>query len=475
MTIRQFAATHLGSPKVRPVSGAADAADATGTTRQTPTAEQLRRAILTGAVGSALEYYDFAIYGLASALVFNRVFFAGMGATAGLLASFATFGAGFLARPLGGLFFGSLGDRKGRKFVLLATVSLMGIATTLIGVLPTGAFGAVLLVVLRLLQGFGAGAEQTGAATLMAEMAPPKQRGYYAALPFVGIFAGLTLATLTFKILQATLTQTELLSWGWRLPFLGSIVLIGMAIWIRLKLKESPVFEALAAQKEVIDAPMRLMLKTARRPLVATVLMRLAEQGGSTIYTSVAVAYLSNFITVQQHMSRAQLDGVGTRAMLIASLLSIFTTPLFGKLTDRVGRLAVYRGGAIFSVVWAVPAWWMISTGDATWVTIAMVGGFAIGANSMLGSQCAHFAELFGNRYRYSGVALSREIGALLSGGLAPLLGLYLVGISGGKFWVMGVYMGTLAVLTLIGTLLSTETRGRDLTELDNAVLGNKL
>ncbi|MDH6147209.1 MULTISPECIES: MFS transporter [Paraburkholderia] len=438
--------------------------------QKTTTAEQLRRAIFTGAIGSALEYYDFAMYGLASALVFNRVFFPSLGTTAGLLASFATFGAGFLARPLGGLFFGSLGDRKGRKFVLLATVALMGFATTLIGALPTGAIGAVLLVVLRLLQGFGAGAEQTGAATLMAEMAPVKQRGFYAALPFIGIFAGLTLATFTFHVLQSTLSESEMLAWGWRLPFLGSIVLIGMAVWIRLRLKESPVFEQLEANHEVIHAPMRLMLKTGRRPLIATALMRLAETGGSTIYTAVAIAYLSGFVTAQQHLPRAMLGEVGTRAVLIASLLSIFTTPLFGALTDRVGRLLVYKLGALFSVLWAIPAWWMISTGQPLWVTIALVGGFAIGANSMLGSQCAHFAELFGNRYRYSGVALSREIGALLAGGLAPLLGLYLVGLSGGQFWVMGVYMATLAVLTLIGTMLSTETRGRDLTALGDAV-----
>jgi MHS family metabolite:H+ symporter-like MFS transporter len=435
-----------------------------------PSVEQLRRAIVTGAVGSALEYYDFAMYGLASALVFNHVFFASLGATAGLLASFATFGAGFLARPLGGLFFGSLGDRKGRKFVLLATVSLMGIATTLIGVLPTGPLGAVLLVVLRLLQGFGAGAEQTGAATLMAEMAPAKRRGYYAALPFVGIFAGLTLATFTFKILQSSMSQHELLAWGWRVPFLASIVLIAMAIWIRLRLKESPVFEQLERRHDVTGAPMRLMLRRGRRPLIATTLMRLAETGGSTIYTAVAIAYLSNFVSAQQHLPRAQLDAIGTRAVLIASLLSIFTTPLFGALTDRVGRLPVYRIGALFSVAWAVPAWWMIGTGDPLWVTLALVGGFSFGANSMLGSQCAHFAELFGNRYRYSGVARSRERGALAAGGLAPILGLYLVSVSGGRFWVMGLYMATLAVLTVIGTLMSTETRARDLTDLDDAV-----
>ncbi len=438
--------------------------------RHTASAQQLRRAIVTGAIGSALEYYDFALYGLASALVFNHVFFPSLGSTAGLLASFATFGAGFLARPLGGLFFGSLGDRIGRKFVLLATVALMGIATTLIGVLPTGAFGAVLLVVMRLLQGFGAGAEQTGAATLMAEMAPVKHRGFYAALPFVGIFAGLTLATFTFGLMQSFLTEAELLDWGWRVPFLGSIILIGMAIWIRLRLKESPVFEQLEANHAVIQAPMRLMLKTGRLPLVATTLMRLAETGGSTIYTAVAIAYLTGFAAAQHHLPRAEFAAVGTRAVLIASLLSMFTTPLFGAVSDRLGRLTVYKAGAIFSVLWAVPAWWMISTGDLLWVTVALVGGFALGANSMLGSQCSFFPELFGNRYRYSGVALAREIGALLAGGLAPLLGLFLVGLSGGKFWVMGLYMATLAVLTFIGTLLSKETRGRDLTELGDAI-----
>ena len=462
---------HVLNAHIAPTSDAADPAQAhTRAARATPSVQQLRRAIVTGAIGSALEYYDFAIYGLASALVFNHVFFPSLGTTAGVLASFATYGAGFLARPLGGLFFGSIGDRKGRKFVLLATVALMGVATTLIGLLPTGVVGAVFLVILRLLQGFGAGAEQTGAATLMAEMAPIKHRGFYAALPFVGIFTGLTLATFTFKVLQSSLTEAQILGWGWRLPFLGSVVLIGMAIWIRLKLKESPVFEQLEASREVIDKPMRLMLKNGRRPLVSTALMRLAEQGGSTIYTAVAIAFLTGFAATQHNIPKAELAAIGTRAVLIASLLSIFSTPLFGALTDKIGRLRVYKGGAIFSILWAIPAWWMIGTGNETLVTIALVGGFTIGANSMLGSQCAHFAELFGNRYRYSGVALSREIGAMLAGGLAPLLGLFFVGLSGGQFWVMGIYMAALSVLTLIGTLLSTETRNRDLTDLGDAI-----
>jgi len=164
------------------------------------------------------------------------------------------------------------------------------------------------------------------------------------------------------------------------------------------------------------------------------------------------------------------MTSIGTTGALIASMASVITTPLFGALSDRIGRIAVYRGGAIFMLLWSVPSWWMVNTGDALWVDVAMFGGLALGANSMLGAQCAHFSELFGNRYRYSGVALARELGAVLSGGIAPLLGIYLVGLSGGAFWVMGVYMATLSVITLIGVSLSTETRQRDLTELNDAV-----
>lgn len=433
-------------------------------------ATQLQRTIITGAVGSALEYYDFAIYGLASALVFGHIFFPTLGQQAALLASFATYGAGFLARPFGGLFFGSLGDRKGRKFVLLVTIALMGSATMLIGLLPVGTTGAVALVLLRLLQGFGAGAEQAGASTLMAEVAPIPRRGFYAALPFVGIFAGLSLATLTFSLMQRLLGQEAILAWAWRLPFLSSIALIGVAVWIRLRLRESPVFVKLEASHEVERSPMKAVVTSATRPVIAATLMRFAEQGGSTIYNPVVIAYLSGFGSPGPGMMRADLVTVGTTGALLASLASVVTTPLFGALSDRLGRLVVYKGGAIFALLWAIPSWWMIGTGQPAWIVIAMIGGLALGANSMLGAQCAHFAELFGNRYRYSGVALTREIGAVLSGGVAPLLGIYLTGLAGGSSWVLGSYMTILAALTLVGTALSTETRGRDLTLLDDAI-----
>lgn len=431
---------------------------------------QLRRAILTSSVGSALEYYDFAIFGLATALIFSRVFFSTLDASAGLLASFATYGVGFLARPLGGLFFGSLGDRKGRKFVLLVTIAIMGISTTLIGLLPAGPLGAVGLVVLRLVQGFGAGAEQAGASTLMAEVAPASRRGFFAALPFVGIFAGFGIATATFSVMQHLMDQETILAWGWRIPFLASIVLIGVAVWIRLRLRESPTFVKLEGTHKVAQSPMKLVLKEARRPVLAAVLMRLAEQGGSTIYTTIVIAFLGGTVATRLGLPPSTLTKIGTSAALIATLSSVITTPMFGALSDRFGRKTIYRFGAIFMLLWAFPAWWMVNTGEMMWVAIAMFGGLAIGANSMLGAQCAHFAELFGNRYRYSGVALSRELGAMLSGGLAPILGIYLIGVAGGAFWVMGAYMAALSVLTLIGVAMSTETRGRDLTDLRDAI-----
>lgn len=435
----------------------------------TPDPRQLRRAIFTGAVGSALEYYDFAIYGLASALVFGHIFFPSLGVTGALLASFATYGAGFLARPFGGLFFGSLGDRKGRKLVLLITIGLMGVATTLIGLLPAGPLGAVLLVTLRLLQGFGAGAEQSGAATLMAELAPPKRRGWYAALPFIGVFSGLALATITFRVMQLLLSEQQILSWGWRIPFLLSVVLIAVAIWVRLRLKESPVFKTLETQQQVIKTPMRAVMRDARRPLAATILMRMAETGSSTLYATVSIAFLTGYAATQAQQSAAFAQ-IGTNAVLLASVASVITTPLFGALSDRVGRLRVYRAGALFCMIWAFPAWMMIASGNPWLITLAIVGGFAIGANSMLGAQCAHFTELFGNRYRYSGVALSREVGALLSGGLAPLLGIWLTGLADGAPWVLAAYTIVLGGITLAGSWLSVETRGRDLTLIQDAV-----
>ena len=260
-------------------------------------ARNLKRATLAASVGSALEYYDFALYSLASALIFGKIFFPALGASAGTVASLATLAIGFLARPLGGLFFGALGDRLGRKWVLMITIALMGGSSTLIGALPTaehvGVLAPILLVILRIAQGFGAGAEQAGATTLMAEYSPVRRRGFYSALPFVGIMLGTLLASAVFVGL-GQVPEDALLGWVWRIPFLASIFLIAVAVLIRLRLKESPTFVKLEKQDQVSQKPFRELLQTSRSTVLRGIGLRMAENGGSYLFSTLSITFVTS-------------------------------------------------------------------------------------------------------------------------------------------------------------------------------------
>ena len=314
-------------------------------------ARNLRRATLAASVGSALEYYDFALYSLASALIFGKIFFPALGASAGTVASLATLAIGFLARPLGGLFFGTLGDRLGRKWVLMITIALMGGSSSLIGVLPTadqvGMLAPILLVVLRIAQGFGAGAEQAGATTLMAEYAPVRRRGFYSALPFVGIMLGTLLASVVFVGL-GQVPDDALLGWVWRIPFLASIFLIAVAVLIRLRLKESPTFVKLEKQEQVSQKPLRELLQTSRSTVLRGIGLRMAENGGSYIYQTLTITYVST-LGVQK--------SIGPLAVAIGALIGFFTIPFAGSLSDKFGRMKVYRVGAVIQLALALVAW----------------------------------------------------------------------------------------------------------------------
>ena len=321
-------------------------------------ARNLKRATLAASVGSALEYYDFALYSLASALIFGKIFFPALGASAGTVASLATLAIGFLARPLGGLFFGALGDRLGRKWVLMITIALMGGSSTLIGVLPTaahvGILAPILLVVLRIAQGFGAGAEQAGATTLMAEYSPVRRRGFYSALPFVGIMLGTLLASAVFVGL-GQVPEDALLGWVWRIPFLASIFLIAVAVLIRLRLKESPTFVKLEKQEQVSQKPFRELLQTSRSTVLRGIGLRMAENGGSYIYQTLTITYVST-LGVQK--------SIGPLAVAIGATLGFFTIPFAGSLSDKFGRMKVYRVGAIIQLALAVVAWPLLSLGN---------------------------------------------------------------------------------------------------------------
>lgn len=426
-------------------------------------ADNLRRATLASGVGSALEYYDFAIYGLASALIFGKLFFPALGASTALIASFATFGVGFLARPLGGLFFGSMGDKLGRKSVLMITITLMGGASTLVGVLPTGKqlgiWAPILLVFLRLCQGFGAGAEQAGSTVLMAEYSPVERRGFFSALPFVGIQAGTLLAAGVFALI--TLAPDDVLfGWLWRVPFLASAALIAVGLWIRYRLKESPTFIKLEKHEQVASKPIRDLMAGSRRNVFVGMGLRMAENGNSYIFQSLAVSFI-----VVAGVSKF----TGALAVAIASFIGIFTVPYAGHLSDRFGRVLVYRFGAIVILVLAVPGWYLLSLGNPVIATVVIAIGIGIGVGGMLGAQCAMFPELFGNRHRYIGVAVSREFSAVFAGGAAPVLGAWLLSVTNNAWWPIAIYVLVLATITLATTFVTPETRGRDLDLLTDA------
>lgn len=427
-------------------------------------AANLRRATFASSVGSALEYYDFALYGLASALIFSRVFFSNLDPATGTVASFATFGVAFVARPLGGLFFGTVGDKLGRKWVLVATILLMGGASTLVGALPTydqiGIWAPVLLVLMRLLQGFGAGAEQAGATVLMAEYAPVRRRGFFAALPFIGIQAGTLLAAGVF-IYLGTLPTDVLLSGIWRIPFLASILLIAIALFIRLRLRESPTFIVLEQQEQISHSPLREVFSRSLINVLRGIGLRMAENGGSYIFNTLAVSFVVTTVGVE--------GWIGPLAVAVGSLVGMVSVPWAGALSDRFGRIPVYRFGAGVLLVLAFPGWWLLSLGNPLVIILVITVAIGFGVNTMLGSQCALLPELFGNRHRYIGVATTREFSAVLAGGIAPVAGAWLISISGGAWWPVATYVFVLSAITFATTFLVPETRGRDLTLIEDA------
>ncbi len=428
---------------------------------------QLRKATLASSVGSALEYYDFYIYGLASALIFGPLFFKPLGETGALIASFATYGVGFAARPFGGIIFGFIGDRFGRKMVLILTIGLMGAASFAIGLLPTfeqaGMLGAVLLVTLRIIQGLGAGAEQAGATTLISEVAPRRRRGYFASLPFVGIQLGTLLGAGTFTLI-ALADKAVLESWLWRVPFLASAVLIIVAVFIRLKLKETPVFQELEKHKNVVKNPVGELWKHSKKNVLVGIGLRMGENGNSSIYSALLISFMSASVGV--------FPGdkfVGPVGLLIAAGFAAVMVITFGALSDRFGRVRVYRYGALFQALIALPAFYLVTLGNVTLVWAVMVVGIALGVQSMLGPQCPLLPELFGSQYRFTGVALSRELSAVIAGGLAPLIGVALLAATGNSWLVPAIYSLVLALISFVTTFFTPETAGRDLLAVEDA------
>ncbi len=417
-----------------------------------------RRVLLASTVGSALEWYDFFIYGTASALVFGELFFPKLDPTTATLAAFATFGVGFFARPFGGMVFGHLGDRIGRKPVLVITLLLVGVGTFLIGLLPTyetaGIWAPVMLVVLRLVQGFGAGAEYGGAVILAVEHAPPDRRGFFGSWAALGVNFGLLLATGVFALVSL-LPKEDFLSWGWRIPFLLSIVLIAFGFYIRARVSETPVFSKIATSTKSARSPVIEAFRKHPREFLVVFGARLAENGLGFLYPVFTLSYM----TKQLGLSRTMvLSGI-----MFAYAISLATIPFFASLSDRIGRRPVYGGAALFSAAMAFPFFLMVDTGSPVLIWFALTLVIAVGVAGMFGSQAAYFAELFGARLRYSGFASARELGSLLAGGPAPFVATLLLAWAGGKPWGVAGYIVVLSLLTVIAIWYGPETHKRDI------------
>lgn len=415
----------------------------------------IRLVALASLVGTAIEWYDFYLYGTAAALIFNRLYFPTFDPLTGTLAAFGTYAAGFLARPIGGIIIGHYGDRVGRKSMLVLTLVIMGVATFGIGLLPTyaqiGPWAAVGLVTLRLAQGFGVGGEWGGAVLMAVEHAPPGSRGFYGSWPQMGVPAGLLLSSLAF-VLLSRLPEDQFLSWGWRLPFLLSIVLVGVGLVIRLRILETPAFLKIKESGAESRLPVVDLLRTHRREVLLAIGARLVENGAFYIYSVFLLVYGTQKVGLDR---QTLLTGI-----LLGAVCLLAAVPVCGWLSDRLGRRPVYLFGACFTAVWAYPLFRLVDTGSAPLVWLAVVVALVFGHAPMYGPQAAFFAELFGSRVRYSGASLGSQLASVLAGGLSPFIATALLPYGRGA---LAAYIIGMAIVTIIAVSMAGETRHLDI------------
>ncbi|MEU8323172.1 MFS transporter [Nonomuraea sp. NPDC048881] len=418
-------------------------------------ATSIKRIVAASLIGTTIEWYDFFLYGSAAALVFNKLFFPESDPLTGTLLSFLTYAVGFVARPLGGLVFGHFGDRVGRKTLLVVSLLMMGAATFLIGCLPTyatlGSSAALLLTALRLVQGFALGGEWGGAVLIVSEHGDTKRRGFWASWPQAGAPGGNLLATGVLAMLAAWQSDEAFLSWGWRIPFLLSGVLVMVGLWIRLTISESPVFQQ--AEPEP-TAPIVGVLRHHWKDVLTAIGARLAENISFYLLTVFVITYAKN----------AKIDNSTVlTAVLVASAIHFVTIPMWGALSDRVGRRPIYLAGAAGIGVWIFAFFPLVDTGNFLAITLAVTVGLLF-HGMMYGPQAAFFSELFGTRTRYTGVSIGAQLSAIVAGALAPLIAVALLK-SYSSSVPISVYLGLAAVLTLVAVYTARETQGRDLAE----------
>lgn len=422
-------------------------------------AQQRRRAIFASVLGTAIEWYDYALYGAAASVVIGPLFFAAAGSTGEALAAFATFAVGFVARPFGGVIIGHLGDKFGRRPAMLLSVILMGIATVGIGLLPTadswGVWAVALLVLFRLIQGFGAGAELTGAMTLVAEYVEPKKRGWYTSLVLATPPLGIALATVSFFAV-ATLGDAALLGWAWRIPFLISAVLFLLALYIRNRLEETPEYaRAMQRAQEHGNTGKLPVLKVFSGHWREVLLGFFAITGHNAVNYILAVFSISLMVGSGMERSHALL------AVTVGSLVSVVLTPVGGRLADRWGTSRTLAAGNISGLLLAFPIFWLLATGQFTLGMLAIALGYALVIPCTSGAQGAFLTELFPVQVRFTGIAIARELNGALVAGMSPLIAATLLELGGGAITLPAGFLALCCLSSAVAIFLGTRASRR--------------